>query len=208
MDANAVRNFVTALDAVILSRSRSRDGLQAKARQRLLASIPGDMTPDPTARTGHRPACQYLEQAYGLVEQTGDSLTRELVNALRVIEPLFPWQNENDLCRGLPDHMLDDYAEAKIFGIGGMVSSDTVEIGALIMAADTFYPNHHHPEEETYVALSAGYWGQDDGLWLTPGVGGLVYNTYGITHAMQSVGVPMFAVFCSPLLDSLPDAEG
>jgi hypothetical protein len=56
-----------------------------------------------------------------------------------------------------------------------------------------------HDPEEVYLALSPGFWRQEAGAWHEPGIGGIVYNLAGITHAMRSSSVPFLAIWCLPL---------
>ena len=79
-----------------------------------------------------------------------------------------------------------------------MPSAD-VQIGVTIMAPQTTYPDHRHPPEEVYIALSDGQWRQNDGPWNEPGIGGLVYNPENIVHSMRSGKEPLFAIWCLPL---------
>jgi quercetin dioxygenase-like cupin family protein len=76
---------------------------------------------------------------------------------------------------------------------------DDVWVGVSLMAPEITYPDHNHPPEEVYLALSRGYWRQNTHPWHEPGIGGVVYNPPGITHAMRSGPEPFLAIWCLPI---------
>ena len=64
------------------------------------------------------------------------------------------------------------------------------------MAPGIRYPDHRHPPEEVYVVLSDGEWMQGEGNWFKPGIGGIVYNSPSILHAMRApASEPLLAVW-------------
>ena len=70
-----------------------------------------------------------------------------------------------------------------------------VWIGVSLMAPHMRYPDHRHPPEEIYIALSSGEWHQASKPWHEPGIGKLVYNPPNIVHAMRSADQPLLAVW-------------
>lgn len=90
-------------------------------------------------------------------------------------------------------------ANAMIAGPGGLEERDDVMVGVSLMAPDIRYPDHRHPPEEVYLALTPGEWWNADMPWTEPGPGGLIYNPPGILHAMRSGASPFLAIWCLPL---------
>jgi Dimethlysulfonioproprionate lyase len=72
-------------------------------------------------------------------------------------------------------------------------------IGVSLMAPGLQYPDHQHPPAEVYYSLSPGSWRQGDRPWVTPGIGGLVYNPSNIVHSMRSSDGPLLAIWCLSL---------
>ncbi|MCV3766077.1 dimethylsulfoniopropionate lyase [Rhizobium sp. TRM95796] len=142
------------------------------------------------------PACRHLADSYAALEGANPLLTR-LTRAIEAIEPSLRWSNA--IAPGQPPLLEETYAEAMIVGAGGLAESKSVEIGLSILAPNTDYPDHRHPPEELYIALSEGDWRQNADPWVTPGKGGLIYNPIGITHAMRSGDKPLFAIWSLPL---------
>jgi quercetin dioxygenase-like cupin family protein len=64
------------------------------------------------------------------------------------------------------------------------------------------YIDHHHPPAEVYLVLSPGAWRQADGPWHEPGIGGTVFNTPNIVHAMKSAEAPLLAIWCLLVKDN------
>lgn len=85
-----------------------------------------------------------------------------------------------------------------IIGDGGLEARQDLRMGASLLAPNTFYPNHQHPPEEVYIALTPGHWRQEAGPWREPGIGGLVYNPPNIIHAMQSGASALLAIWMLP----------
>jgi quercetin dioxygenase-like cupin family protein len=118
-----------------------------------------------------------------------------LADALAVLEPDLHWSRRP----GAETHgarFARNHANAVIVGEGGLAASEAVRIGVSLLAPRTTYPDHRHPPEEVYIALSPGEWRQGDGPWRAPGVGGLVHNPPNIEHAMRSAEAPLLAVWC------------
>jgi hypothetical protein len=139
-----------------------------------------------------------LQRAYERVaERLPETVpVRDLAAAFRAIEPAFPWAESH---RASAAPLAETYAGALVVGPGGAVESDKVQIGVSLMAPEITFPDHQHPPEEVYIALSAGAWRQNADPWVEPGIGGLIYNPPNIAHAMRSGKEPFLAIWCLPL---------
>ncbi|TPM38654.1 dimethylsulfonioproprionate lyase family protein [Mesorhizobium sp. B2-3-4] len=151
-----------------------------------------------------QPACRYLPECFAELEKAGGNLGK-LGAALRDIEPHLDWNNQAE--RRKSPVLADNYADCFIVGPGGYVPSSTIEIGVSVMAPHMDYPDHRHPPEELYLVLSEGEWRQNANPWHEPGVGGVVYNSPDIVHAMRAGAKPLFAIWCLPL-DNKPHPQG
>lgn len=159
------------------------------------AEILADPAP-PTAPTPERdPAYQWLDEAE---QNAATSAAANLAAAFQPITPRLAWRARKDRKSSDPN-FADAHANAVIVGEGGLEERADIRIGASLLAPNTLYPNHNHPPEEVYVALSAGQWRQNDGPWNEPGPGGLIYNPPNIVHAMQSGEAPLLAIWTLPM---------
>ena len=94
---------------------------------------------------------------------------------------------------------MQSHANAQIIGPQGLLLSEDILVGVSLLNAYTTYPDHQHPPAEIYLVLTPGQWRQKANDWHEPGVGGYVYNTPNVVHAMQSQEQPLFAIWCLPL---------
>ena len=140
------------------------------------------------------PVCEYLAPALDRAREQGGP-TEALADALGGIAPRLVWA-----CR--PSGRDDDptflarHANAEIVGKDGLEIRNDIWIGISLLAPHTQYPDHRHPPEEIYSALSPGEWRQEDAPWHSPGIGGVVHNPPNIMHGMRSKTMPLLAVWC------------
>lgn len=117
-----------------------------------------------------------------------------LARCLMVIEPGLAWRRR-------PGAAADgvgfeaNHANATILGQGGLETRDDLRIGVSLLGPSTTYPEHHHPPDEIYLALSTGEWRQDDGPWFAPGLGNIVFNRSDTRHGMRSGEAGLLAVW-------------
>ena len=93
----------------------------------------------------------------------------------------------------------DGHVNAMLIGPGGLEERSDVWVGATVMAPELVYPDHDHPPEEVYIALSPGEWWNAEMDWTEPGPGGIIYNPPGILHAMRSHAAPFLALWFLPI---------
>ena len=149
---------------------------------------PGTTTPN------RLPVCTWLPQALAISgEDAPDAI--EHAAALAALEPSFTWKRRT-ASEGLHDGFATGHANATIAGPGGLEERSDLRIGVSLLGPDVQYPDHQHPPEEIYLALSPGSWRQNQGSWHEPGLGGIVYNPPNIVHAMRSGGAPLLATWC------------
>lgn len=186
-------DFLNRLTRAIGARARNGGALQ-RAYERVAECLPEKAEIDP-ARAARHPACGHLAACYANLE-AADLPVRDLAAAFRAIEPAFPWAKSH---RAAAAPLAETYAGALVVGPGGAIASDKVQIGVSLMAPEITFPDHQHPPEEVYIALSTGAWRQNADPWVEPGIGGLIYNPPNIVHAMRSGKEPFLAIWCLPL---------
>ena len=125
--------------------------------------------------------------------QGGSDPVAALARSLAAIAPRLGWFTRP--AENLPDFS-NGHANAHIIGPRGLEARDDVYVGVTLMAPAVQYPEHRHPPEEVYVAMSEGEWRQDKGPWHAPGYGGLVYNPSNTRHAMRAGSRPLLAMWC------------
>jgi hypothetical protein len=187
--SEALQSFIEAsypaFEAVARGPEARRTVQEAFAALRTPAGV---AAPEPGSRL---PVCTLLDEALA-VALAAPPLVR-VVDRFRNIEPSLAWKRRPDPYVNASPNFADGHANAMIVGPGGLEDRRDVWLGVTLMAPDVRYPDHDHPPEEVYLVLSEGEWRQGSAPWFTPGIGGSLYNEPGITHAMRSSTVPLFA---------------
>lgn len=187
----ALQDFIDVTSAAFCSEelpSSARD-LSEKVFARLARE-----TDDGKRSSTRFPACRYLDTA--LAELTDDkSQFGAVARSIKRLEPFIGWQRRTSGENGSKDYV-DKHVNGMIIGPGGMESRYDVQVGFSLLAPATRYPDHRHLPEEAYLLLTPGHFKQADGDWFNPGVGGGLYNTSNVLHAMKSGDAPFLAIWC------------
>lgn len=185
--------FLETLETALMAAAPDGSGERA-ATERAFEALRRPGAPAAVAPK-QAPACRVLDDA---LETARRAPTADLGAAFAEIAPMLAWNPRPDRSTGDPNFP-NAHANAAIIGDGGLEARDDVRVGVSLLVPDTLYPDHHHPPEEVYVALSPGAWRQNDGPWREPGQGGLVYNPPDIIHAMKSGDAPLLAIWTLPM---------
>lgn len=179
-----------------------RDAIRAKAAPGSPAAQAADRifgaleTPAPSgnAAPNRLPVCAHVAPALAAAEAS-EAPAAGLARALRGLEPHLAWAVRNTAAH-VGEPFLSGHANATIAGPGALESRTDVWVGVSLMAPNITYPYHDHAPEEVYVSLSPGDWQQNADPWVTPGIGGVIYNPPGIRHAMRAANAPFLAAWC------------
>lgn len=186
----ALQEFIEACEAVLAARRGVIPEADAAA-SRIFAAL--ETAAQPGGGSASRlPVCRMFAEVAAAAEP-GPPGPARLARALAALEPQLAWTRS---ARGSAEPgFFDGHANAYVIGPEGLEVRDDVMIGVSLMAPQVRYPDHRHPPEEVYVALSPGEWRQGDGAWFEPGLGGILYNSPDIVHAMRSGDRPLLAVW-------------
>lgn len=122
----------------------------------------------------------------------------QVASAFAAVEAGLRWYRRKN-AEALGQPFFDGHANAMLVGPGGLEERDDVWVGVTVMAPNITYPDHDHPPEEVYIALSRGEWWNAAMDWAEPGPGGIIYNPPGILHAMRSHAEPFLALWFLPI---------
>jgi len=140
------------------------------------------------------PVCRMIQPAIATAE-AGERPVARLASALQALDSHLTWSVRNTAAQ-IGEPYLSGHANATIVGQWALESRSDVWVGVSLMAPNITYPYHDHPPEEVYVSLSPGDWQQNADPWVTPGIGGIIYNPPGIRHAMRAADAPFLAAWC------------
>lgn len=144
------------------------------------------------------PVCQHNVDAALAGLAAANTPLPELGSAFAAVEANLKWGRRKG-AEAVGEPFFSGHANAMLVGPGGIEQRDDVWIGVTVMAPDIVYPDHDHPPEEVYIALSPGEWWNAEMDWTEPGPGGVIYNPRGIRHAMRSHGAPFLALWFLPI---------
>ena len=149
--------------------------------------VPDGNTPPPA----YRHLVPALEQAKSAPE------TAALAAALAALEPSLRWiRRAGSEAHGEAFH--EGHANAVVVGPDGLERRGDVLVGVSVVAPNVRYVEHRHPPEEVYIVMSEGEWYQEGRGWHAPGVGGIVYNSPNVVHAMRAGADTLLAVWLLP----------
>ncbi len=188
----SLAGFVDALDTATAAGAfppDTADRGRAAAREIHAAlSGPRDATPIRPARPG---ACRHLGRAL-VNARRGPGPVARLADAFAPLADRLHWRLRPPE-EGEDPAFRSGHANADVIGPAGLERHDDIVVGVSLLAPGVTFPDHRHPPEEIYVAMSAGDWFDEDAGWRAPGIGGLVYHRPGIVHAMRSGEEPLLA---------------
>lgn len=184
--------FLASAEAAILDRSDG-DGPVPKAAERIFSALRMSVGQSGLRAPARPPVCAHLPAALAQARRQPGPVGA-LADAFAAIEPRLEWKARAG-AEAHGEEFLQGHANAALVGSEGLEIRSDVWLGVSLLAPHTRYPDHRHPPEEIYVVLSHGEWRQESGPWHAPGLGGLVYNSPNIVHAMRSAELPLLALW-------------
>ncbi len=139
-----------------------------------------------------QPVCRYLDEALDLAE-TGP--VAAIAAAARPFAAGLGWRHPYRIDDRLPGFS-QSYAQADIVGDSSPVPSPDMFCGFMLMAPQTFYPNHNHTAVELYLVLGGtAEWQRGDEPWVRRPPGAFILHRSQIGHAMRSLEEPLLALY-------------
>jgi Dimethlysulfonioproprionate lyase len=164
---------------------------------RLAALLPEDFAPAvraldlSAARPQPRrlPVCRFWDP---LVAGEG-----ALLAPLAKLGPALRWvQNPNYVAAPPSPDFLAGYGYAVLAGPGGLVASDALALGVLLLGPGLHYPSHNHPAVEIYVVLAGeAEWQKGEEPWRREPPGRVIQHDSMVSHAMRALDEPLLATY-------------
>ena len=189
MRTDSLQEFLDAAHAAFTAKVTEPQALASLSRIFSALETPGEMSDAPGARL---PACAALAEATDLAKFSDPTL-RRFIEAFLRLEPALQWRARTGDDATAGEGFADGHANAIIAGPGGAERRTDAWLGVSLLAPGIRYPDHTHPPEETYLVLSDGEFRHGTSNWFEPGIGGTLYNSPGIVHAMRAGNAPLFA---------------
>ena len=91
---------------------------------------------------------------------------------------------------------LENSGSAVLAGPGGLVPSEALALGILLLGPGTHYPSHNHPAVEIYVVLSGeAEWQKGREAWRREPPGTVIRHDSMVTHAARALAEPLLAAY-------------
>jgi hypothetical protein len=121
----------------------------------------------------------------------------ELVEPLGELSPHFRWvQNPNYVAAPPSPNYLENYGYVVLAGPGGLVATDSLALGILLLGPKTHYPTHRHPAVEIYVvAAGEAEWRKGESPWRREAPGSVIRHETMMPHATRTLDEPLLAVY-------------
>ena len=164
---------------------------------RLAALLPADFVPAvraldlsaPRPQPRSLPVCRFWEQ----VVDGGGALLAPLAK----LAPALSWvQNPNYVAAPPSPEFLENYGYAVLAGPGGLVASEALALGVLLLGPGIHYPSHNHPAVEIYVVLAGeAEWQKAGEPWRRESPGTVIRHDSMVTHATRALAEPLLAAY-------------
>src|SRR5689334_14202556 len=164
---------------------------------RLLPMLPADFAapvraldlPAAAAKQGRLPVCRF----WPTVTAGQSPLLAPLVS----LAPALGWvQNPNYVARPPDPDFLENYGYAVLAGPGGLVESEALALGLLLLGPRTHYPSHRHPAVEIYVVAGGeAEWRKADEPWRPEPPGAVIRHESLVLHATRTLAQPLLAIY-------------
>jgi hypothetical protein len=168
---------------------------RAAAMARLIETAAEAAGPREKCQAQRLPACSWIARGLASARAHSSAISR-VADGFYQIEPLLRWAPRPAGGPFASANWPEGHANAMIVGPGGLERRDGIRIGVSLMGPHVRYPDHNHPQEEVYLALSAGQFRHGASSWYEPGIGGTFHNEPNIRHAMMSGDAPLLAIWC------------
>jgi hypothetical protein len=135
------------------------------------------------------PVCRFWDQA-----TAGGGA---LLGPLAALSPLLRWvQNPNYVAAPPSPDFLENYGYAVLAGPGGLVASEALALGVLMLGPGMHYPTHRHPAVEIYVPLSGdAEWQMGEAPWRQAPPGAVIRHESMVPHATRTLAEPLLAAY-------------
>ena len=121
-----------------------------------------------------------------------------IAEAARACADSFTWKvNENYRgCPGFEDRFFDNEAFTEVVGPKGLLRSDTMRLGFIIVGDGIWYPWHSHEALELYHPVSGtALWGQGDRTLRQREPGKAIFHESFETHAVKTEAEAVLAMW-------------
>jgi quercetin dioxygenase-like cupin family protein len=125
----------------------------------------------------------------------GAASARAVLGLLREVSPRLAW-GQTYTAADFGPAFLERYGWTELIGRRGLVPSEQLAVGLLMLGPDVVYPSHSHDAEEVYLPLSGrAAWQRGAEGWRERAPGEVIHHASGVPHAMRTASEPLLALY-------------
>ena len=145
-------------------------------------------------QSGRLPVCRFWDQ---MTESAKAAGAQPLLAPLAALGPALGWvQNPNYVAAPPSPDFLENYGYAVLAGPGGLVASEELALGVLMLGPGIHYPTHRHPAVEIYVPLAGeAEWQKGEEPWRHEPPGAVIRHESMMPHATRTLAEPLLAAY-------------
>lgn len=130
-----------------------------------------------------------------VIETAAPAFSHALVSDIARAAPNMAWNRTYSEAM-VGAEFLQNYGYSEIMGTTGVVPSEHVACGFLLLGPNTFYPPHLHEAEEVYIPLSGtAEWMKGKGGWHERPPGTVTHHASNEPHAMRTGASPFLGLY-------------
>ncbi len=176
---------------------QARTGLSSQSfkhhREAVISALQQDLEGSTEIAAQQQPVCRFLE---GLVNTINLAEYVPLKESIRALMPYLHWKVNSNYQNVFPQHFFDNESYNEIIGPGGLLKSNTMRAGLLLLGEEADYPSHSHAATEWYHLLNGNsLWQQGKNGYSLREPGGAIFHGEWETHAMRGDGQATIALW-------------
>jgi len=130
-----------------------------------------------------QPVCRFLD---ALLSTSPLPLFRGLTKSIRALSPHLYWKINQNYCDVFPKHFFENESFTEIIGTGGLLYSQNMRAGLLLLGEAVDYPSHNHEATEWYNVINgSGLWQQANCDYRVRQPGSAIFHSEWENHAMR-----------------------
>ena len=140
-----------------------------------------------------QPVCRFLD---ALLSTSPLPMFSGLIKSIRELSPYLYWKINENYRNVFPDHFFENESFTEIIGPDGLLYSQNMRAGLLLLGEEVDYPSHNHEATEWYNVINGSVlWQQGNSNYQLRRPGSAIFHSEWETHAMRCNGQAVLALW-------------
>ena len=130
-----------------------------------------------------QPVCRFLD---ALLSTSPLPMFSGLIKSIRELSPYLYWKINENYRNVFPDHFFENESFTEVIGPGGLLYSQNMRAGLLLLGEEVDYPSHNHEATEWYNVINgSAFWQQGNSNYQLRRPGSAIFHSEWESHAMR-----------------------